>query len=54
VHRADGAEVSVKVTPSAHAKCERCWHYRMDVNAEGLCGRCEANLHGAGEKRVHA
>jgi isoleucyl-tRNA synthetase len=54
VHRADGAEVSVQVTPSAHAKCERCWHYRTDVNAEGLCGRCEANLHGAGEKHVHA
>jgi hypothetical protein len=24
------------------------------VNAEGLCGRCETNLHGAGETRVHA
>jgi isoleucyl-tRNA synthetase len=53
-HRADGGEVEVAVTPSAHAKCERCWHYRADVNAEGLCGRCESNLHGAGEKRVHA
>jgi isoleucyl-tRNA synthetase len=54
VHRADGAEVGVDVTPSARAKCERCWHYRADVNAEGLCGRCESNLHGEGEKRVHA
>ena len=53
-HRADGAQVAVQVTPSAHAKCERCWHYRAEVNAEGLCGRCESNLHGAGEKRVHA
>jgi isoleucyl-tRNA synthetase len=54
VHRADGAEVTVHVTPSAHTKCERCWHYRSDVNAEGLCGRCVTNLHGAGETRVHA
>jgi len=53
-HRADGAEVTVLVTPSAHAKCERCWHYRAEVNAAGLCGRCETNLHGAGETRVHA
>ena len=22
------------VTPSAHAKCERCWHYRDDVGAD--------------------
>jgi isoleucyl-tRNA synthetase len=54
VHRADGAEATVHVTPSAHTKCERCWHYRSDVNAAGLCGRCETNLHGAGETRVHA
>jgi isoleucyl-tRNA synthetase len=54
VHRADGAEVAVLVTPSTHAKCERCWHYRADVNAEGLCGRCETNLSGAGETRAHA
>jgi isoleucyl-tRNA synthetase len=54
VHRAEGAEVEVRVTPSAQAKCERCWHYRADVNAEGLCGRCETNLRGAGERRVHA
>ena len=45
---------SVGVRASAHAKCERCWHYRADVNAAGLCGRCEANLHGAGEARRHA
>ncbi|MFG6449750.1 isoleucine--tRNA ligase [Roseateles sp. BYS180W] len=46
---------SVQVSPSSHAKCERCWHYRADVgaNAEhpGLCGRCDSNLHGAGETR---
>jgi isoleucyl-tRNA synthetase len=46
--------VQVHVKASAHAKCERCWHYRADVNAAGLCGRCESNLHGAGESRRHA
>jgi len=54
VERGEGAEVAIVVTPSAHPKCERCWHYRADVNSAGLCGRCEANLHGAGEQRVHA
>jgi isoleucyl-tRNA synthetase len=54
VRKAEGAPVSVDVRPSAHPKCERCWHYRADVGPAGLCGRCESNLHGAGEKRVHA
>jgi len=54
VKRTEGAQLDVVVTPSAHPKCERCWHYRADVGPDGLCGRCEANLHGAGEKRVHA
>jgi isoleucyl-tRNA synthetase len=48
----------VTVTPSAHAKCERCWHYRADVGVEAahptLCGRCVANLFGAGERRAFA
>jgi isoleucyl-tRNA synthetase len=35
-------------------KCERCWHYRADVNAEALCGRCQLNLNGPGEPRRHA
>jgi isoleucyl-tRNA synthetase len=46
--------LQVQVRPSAHAKCERCWHYRADVNAQGLCGRCESNLRGPGEPRRHA
>jgi isoleucyl-tRNA synthetase len=29
-----------------HPKCDRCWHYRADVNADGLCGRCQRNLKG--------
>jgi isoleucyl-tRNA synthetase len=45
---------AIGVAPSGNAKCDRCWHYRADVNPEGLCGRCEGNLRGAGEKRVHA
>jgi isoleucyl-tRNA synthetase len=42
------------VKPSANTKCERCWHYRPDVNEEGLCGRCVSNLKGPGEARKHA
>ena len=44
-----------QATPSPHAKCERCWHYRADVGADPahptICGRCVANLFGAGEPR---
>jgi len=49
---------AVEVTPSTHAKCERCWHYRADVGADAahpaLCARCFANLYGEGEVRRHA
>ncbi len=55
---APGPELAVRVVASAHAKCERCWHWRADVGAEArhpaLCGRCAANLFGAGETRRHA
>jgi isoleucyl-tRNA synthetase len=48
----------IVVIPSAAKKCERCWHYRDDVDAHaehpGLCGRCISNLHGEGEARIHA
>ena len=51
-------EERIVVTPSASRKCERCWHYRDDVDAHadhpGLCGRCVSNLHGDGEARTHA
>ncbi|MBI1943584.1 MAG: isoleucine--tRNA ligase [Betaproteobacteria bacterium] len=50
----NASEREIRVTPSSHPKCERCWHYRADVNGEGLCGRCESNLHGAGEPRRYA
>jgi isoleucyl-tRNA synthetase len=56
VTRADA--LAIGVTPSGKAKCERCWHYRSDVGAEAahptLCGRCMANLFGAGERRAIA
>ncbi len=52
---ADGDALAVSVTPSAARKCERCWHWRDDVGADPahpeICGRCVANLHGAGETR---
>jgi isoleucyl-tRNA synthetase len=51
-------DVNIRVYPSTHAKCDRCWHYRPEVGANpehpGLCGRCEANLYGAGEPRQYA
>lgn len=53
-----GEALSVKVSPAAAKKCERCWHYRDDVDHDpaylGLCGRCTCNLHGAGETRKAA
>ena len=53
-----GSPVFIQVNPSAHTKCERCWHYRADVGHDtqhpDLCGRCTANLYGAGEARSYA
>jgi len=47
--------LAVTVTPSAAAKCERCWHWRADVGRDAahptICGRCTSNLYGAGETR---
>ncbi|MBN8761293.1 MAG: isoleucine--tRNA ligase [Thiobacillus sp. 65-69] len=48
----------VVVTPSQAKKCDRCWHWRDDVDSHpdhpGLCGRCVENLYGPGEVRSHA
>ncbi|HEX8010460.1 MAG TPA: isoleucine--tRNA ligase [Casimicrobiaceae bacterium] len=53
-----GPERAVRVARSPHRKCERCWHYRVEVGADprhpALCGRCLANLFGAGEPRAFA
>jgi isoleucyl-tRNA synthetase len=55
---ANQANEAITVTPSAHQKCERCWHYRADVNAHaehpGICARCVSNLFGSGEARKFA
>jgi len=58
VHERQGAGIAVGVTPSAHRKCERCWHYRADVGADAahpdICARCVSNISGPGETRTHA
>ena len=55
---ADAHEFFVEAEPIDAPKCERCWHYRADVGHDaahpGLCGRCTANLFGAGEPRAAA
>ena len=52
----DGLEL--RVMPSPHRKCGRCWHYRADVGADAkhpeICGRCVSNLYGSGEPRSFA
>ena len=53
-----GSSLAVRVTPSPHAKCDRCWHYREDIGADprhpAICGRCVSNIEGPGEERRHA
>ena len=53
-----GKALAIRAVPSAHPKCERCWHYRADVGANSehplICGRCVSNLFGSGEPRSHA
>jgi isoleucyl-tRNA synthetase len=50
--------LAIEVRPSAHAKCDRCWHYRADVGHDPayptLCARCTSNLFGNGEERRFA
>ena len=49
---------AITITPTAHAKCTRCWHWRDDVGHDAahpeLCERCTSNLFGDGEARVFA
>jgi isoleucyl-tRNA synthetase len=53
-----GDALQITVAPSGAVKCERCWHYREDVGVNAahptICGRCESNLYGDGEKRAVA
>jgi isoleucyl-tRNA synthetase len=50
-----GDAIAVKASAVTTPKCERCWHYRADVNTDAahpwLCARCVTNLYGAGETR---
>lgn len=54
----DSQEKGILVSPSAHPKCERCWHYRKDVGCRKdhptICARCVSNLFGSGEVRRYA
>jgi isoleucyl-tRNA synthetase len=49
---------AIGVARSAHAKCPRCWHHRIDVGSDAshpeLCGRCVSNAFGDGETRRFA
>ena len=61
VRRSDDAGLDgfrVEAQPSPGTRCGRCWHWRDDVGHDAahpaLCGRCTANLFGAGEPRLHA
>jgi isoleucyl-tRNA synthetase len=51
-------ELWLRVTPSRHDKCARCWHRREDVGADPahpqLCARCVGNLREPGEQRRYA
>ena len=55
---ASEADEAIHTLPSPHPKCERCWHYRADVDSDpahpGICGRCVQNLYGSGEPRRFA
>ena len=52
------AGLKVRVAPSPHDKCVRCWHHRPDIGTHPehpeLCGRCVTNLDGDGEERHYA
>jgi len=45
----------IRVRPSGHEKCVRCWQRREDVGRDAthpaLCGRCVENVAGQGENR---
>jgi len=53
-----GEALAIAPKASEATKCERCWHYRLDVGSNTehptICGRCASNLYGAGETRLFA
>lgn len=50
--------LSLEINPSAHEKCDRCWHRREEVGQikehPTLCSRCVENIEGVGEVRHFA
>jgi isoleucyl-tRNA synthetase len=50
VHAGNG-ELAIEINPSAHEKCERCWHWRDDIGRDPahphICGRCVSSLNEA-------
>ncbi|AIL32493.1 isoleucine--tRNA ligase [Basilea psittacipulmonis] len=56
LHLSEDEELRFSIAPSAEEKCERCWHYRPEVNdhADHICQRCDSNLNGSGEERHYA
>ncbi len=50
-------EDSVIVNVSNKKKCERCWHYAINVvigqDDLTICNRCDTNVHGNGEERYY-
>ncbi|NUN47340.1 MAG: isoleucine--tRNA ligase [Candidatus Brocadiae bacterium] len=53
VRGTDAPPVSIRVTRSTHAKCERCWNHRADIGRTPahptLCARCVAVLAETGQ-----
>jgi isoleucyl-tRNA synthetase len=53
-----GESINTGAIASNDTKCERCWHYRVDVGVDPahatLCGRCVSNLFGSGDVRRFA
>ncbi len=51
----ESTRIWVAAAPATGTKCARCWHIRPDVGMDAehadLCGRCVANVGGAGEAR---
>ncbi|MEO5962652.1 MAG: isoleucine--tRNA ligase [Thermomonas sp.] len=51
----DAKDIKVLATPTAKAKCMRCWQHRADVGSDPahpeICGRCVSNIEGPGEDR---
>jgi len=54
----ESGALALRVTPTTHQKCVRCWHYLEDVGSDPehpeLCGRCVTNVAGPGEIRLRA